>query len=31
MEEQLFSLLHRIGQSFCPPGALADIVVRNYH
>jgi hypothetical protein len=30
MEEQLFSLLHRIGQSFCPPGVLPDLVERNY-
>lgn len=30
MEEQLFSLLHRIGQSFCPPGVLPDLVAQNY-
>lgn len=30
MEEQLFSLLHRVSQSFCPPGSLPNLVPRNY-
>jgi hypothetical protein len=31
MEDQLFSLLHRISQSFCPPGVLPALVKREYH
>lgn len=30
-EGQLFSLLHRIGQSFCTPGTVPEIVSRDYH
>lgn len=31
MENQLFSLLHRISQSFCPPGVLPDVCTRKYY
>ncbi|WP_155122389.1 retron Ec48 family effector membrane protein [Burkholderia ubonensis] len=31
MEDQLFSLIHRIGQSFCSPGSVAEITKRQYH
>jgi hypothetical protein len=31
MEGQLFSLLHRLSQSFCPPGSVAPIIERSYH
>jgi hypothetical protein len=31
MESQLFSLLHRIGQSFCPPGSLVQMIERKYY
>lgn len=31
MENQLFSLLHRLNQSFCPPGVLPDIAARKYY
>lgn len=30
-EGQLFSLLHRIGQSFCAPGTVPAIISRDYH
>lgn len=31
MESQLFSLLHRVSQSFCPAGLLPAICERKYH
>ena len=31
MEDQLFSLLHRISQSFCPPGSVSNIITRKYY
>jgi hypothetical protein len=31
MEGQLFSLLHRLSQSFCAPGSLPNILDRRYH
>lgn len=31
MEKQLFSLIQRIGQSFCAPGALPDLIPREYY
>lgn len=31
MEDQLFSLLHRISQSFCPPNILESIGKRSYY
>lgn len=31
MESQLFSLLHRISQSFCPPNSLPKLIERRYH
>lgn len=31
MEDQLFSLLHRISQSFCPPNILESIDKRSYY
>lgn len=31
MESQLFSLLHRIGQSFCPPSTPLTLVGRQYY
>lgn len=30
MEEQLFSLIHRISQSFCTPNTIREIAKRNY-
>lgn len=30
MEGELFSLLHRVSQSFCPPGMLPEMARRNY-
>jgi hypothetical protein len=30
-EGQLFSLLHRLGQSFCAPGSVPEIISRDYH
>lgn len=31
MEQQMLSLLQRIGQSFCAPGALPQLAPRNYY
>lgn len=31
MEEQLFSLIHRISQSFCPPNTLPKMIARTYY
>lgn len=31
MEQQLFSLLHRISQSFCAPGSLPTLTPREYY
>ncbi|PBI91229.1 hypothetical protein BKP43_22860 [Variovorax boronicumulans] len=31
MEEQLFSLIHRISQSFCPPNTLPKMLARTYY
>lgn len=31
MEQQILSLLHRIGQSFCSPGSLPELAPRNYY
>jgi hypothetical protein len=31
MESQLLSLLHRLSQSFCPPGTLPELPARKYY